>query len=75
MEFDRRTLLMGATVVAGTMALPAAARASAAANAYFTGYESMTTGFGIAGPTSIRSIRSGVVRWSSTSVRSLRALW
>ncbi len=39
MEFDRRTFLGGVAAVAGTLALPQAAQASAAANAYFNGYE------------------------------------
>lgn len=39
MELDRRTFLGGAAAAAGTLALPRAAEANAAANAYFSGYQ------------------------------------
>ncbi|MEM9629731.1 MAG: L,D-transpeptidase [Pseudomonadota bacterium] len=39
MELDRRKFLGGAAAVAGTLAMPHVAKASAAADAYFNGYQ------------------------------------
>lgn len=39
MDLSRRTFLGGAAAIAGTLAMPYVARANAAANAYFNGYQ------------------------------------